>query len=41
VIVVSLYGSLVILEAYVVETSKGGSIDVDDFMIRNKKELLE
>lgn len=40
VIVVPLYSPLVVLEADVVKTRKGGTVDVGDLVIRNKKQLL-
>ena len=40
-IVIAFYCPLVVLEADVVKTGKGGTVDVRDLVIGNKKELLE
>lgn len=40
VIVVTFNGSLGLLEAYVVESSKGCTADVGDTMVRNQEQFL-
>lgn len=40
VVVITLYGASFVLEADVIETSKRCTVDVSDFVIRDKKELL-